>query len=69
MSTRLEKVQVAAISAHNDQAIGELVADAMEKVGDEGRDHRRGVEDHGDRSWRSWRASSSIAATLALFRD
>jgi chaperonin GroEL len=36
VSTRLEKVQVAAISAHNDQAIGELVADAMEKVGDEG---------------------------------
>jgi chaperonin GroEL len=34
--TRREKVQVAAISAHNDQAIGELVADAMEKVGDEG---------------------------------
>ena len=36
VSTRLEKIQVAAISAHNDQAIGELVADAMEKVGDEG---------------------------------
>ena len=36
VSTRLEKVQVAALSAHNDQAIGELVADAMEKVGDEG---------------------------------
>src|SRR6266545_1250884 len=34
--TRLEKAQVAAISAHNDPAIGELVADAMEKVGDEG---------------------------------
>jgi chaperonin GroEL len=27
---------VAALSAHNDSAIGELVADAMEKVGDEG---------------------------------
>ena len=27
---------MATISAHNDQAIGELVADAMEKVGDEG---------------------------------
>jgi chaperonin GroEL len=36
VSTRLEKVQVAAISAHNDQAIGELVADAMEKVGNDG---------------------------------
>jgi chaperonin GroEL len=31
-----EKAQVATISAHNDPAIGELVADAMEKVGDEG---------------------------------
>ena len=36
VSTRLEKVQVAAISAHNDLAIGELVADAMEKVGNDG---------------------------------
>lgn len=31
-----EKAQVATISAHNDSAIGELVADAMEKVGPEG---------------------------------
>jgi chaperonin GroEL len=36
VSTRKEKAQVAAISAHNDAAIGELVADAMEKIGDEG---------------------------------
>jgi chaperonin GroEL len=36
VKSRLEKAQVAAISAHNDQAIGDLVADAMEKVGDEG---------------------------------
>jgi chaperonin GroEL len=36
VSTRLEKAQVATISAHNDPAIGELVADAMEKVGGEG---------------------------------
>jgi chaperonin GroEL len=36
VSTRLEKVQVATISAHNDQTIGELVADAMEKVGNDG---------------------------------
>src|SRR5678815_2314491 len=34
--TRLEKAQIASISAHNDTAIGNLVADAMEKVGDEG---------------------------------
>jgi chaperonin GroEL len=36
VATRKEKAQVAAISAHNDEAIGELVADAMEKVGGEG---------------------------------
>jgi chaperonin GroEL len=36
VQTRLEKAQVATISAHNDPAIGELVAEAMEKVGDEG---------------------------------
>jgi chaperonin GroEL len=36
VSSRKEKAQVAAISAHNDSQIGELVADAMEKVGDEG---------------------------------
>jgi chaperonin GroEL len=36
VSTRKEKVQVATISAHNDATIGELVAEAMEKVGGEG---------------------------------
>src|SRR3990172_2703935 len=36
VKSRLEKAQVATISAHNDATIGELVADAMEKVGDEG---------------------------------
>jgi chaperonin GroEL len=36
VASRKEKAQVAAISAHNDPAIGELVADAMEKVGGEG---------------------------------
>ena len=36
VSTRKEKAQVAAISAHNDETIGELVASAMEKVGGEG---------------------------------
>jgi chaperonin GroEL len=33
---RKEKAQVAAISAHNNQVIGELVAEATEKVGGEG---------------------------------
>jgi chaperonin GroEL len=36
VTTRKEKAQVAAISAHNSEEIGELVADAMEKVGGEG---------------------------------
>jgi chaperonin GroEL len=36
VQTRREKAQVATISAHNDPTIGELVADAMEKVGNEG---------------------------------
>jgi chaperonin GroEL len=36
VKTRLEKAQVATISAHNDPTIGELVAEAMEKVGGEG---------------------------------
>ncbi|HEX4974170.1 MAG TPA: chaperonin GroEL [Steroidobacteraceae bacterium] len=34
--SRKEKAQVGAISAHNDETIGELVAEAMEKVGGEG---------------------------------
>jgi chaperonin GroEL len=36
VGSRLEKAQVATISAHNDPTIGELVADAMEKVGGDG---------------------------------
>jgi len=36
VKTRKEKAQVAALSAHNDAAIGELVADALERVGNEG---------------------------------
>ena len=36
VQTRLERAQVATISAHNDPTIGELVAEAMEKVGGEG---------------------------------
>ncbi len=34
--TGKEKAQVASISAHNDERVGELVAEAMEKVGGEG---------------------------------
>ncbi|WP_374625995.1 chaperonin GroEL [Devosia sp.] len=36
VASRLEKEQVATISAHNDPSIGKLVADGMDKVGDEG---------------------------------
>ncbi len=36
VKSRKEKAQVASISAHNDEVIGSLVADAMEKVGGDG---------------------------------
>lgn len=36
VASRREKAQVATVSAHNDAALGELVADAMERVGPEG---------------------------------
>src|SRR6266545_2712668 len=36
VKSRLEKAQIATISAHNDLTIGDLVADAMEKVGNDG---------------------------------
>jgi chaperonin GroEL len=36
VASRKEKEQVATISAHNDPAIGKMVADALDKVGDEG---------------------------------
>jgi len=36
VKSRKEKAQIATISAHNDAVLGELVADAMERVGGEG---------------------------------
>jgi chaperonin GroEL len=36
LESRREKAQVAALSAHNDLAMGDLVAEAMERVGPEG---------------------------------
>lgn len=36
VSSRREKVQIATVSAHNDPSIGELIADAFEKVGPDG---------------------------------
>ena len=36
VASRREKAQVAALSAHNDQPLGDFVAEAMERVGSEG---------------------------------
>ena len=36
VNSRREKAQVATISAHNDPSIGDLVAEAMEKIGNDG---------------------------------
>ena len=36
VETRKERAQVASISAHNDETMGELVAEAIEKIGREG---------------------------------
>jgi chaperonin GroEL len=36
VATPREKAQIAALSAHNDMKVGELVAEAMEKIGDNG---------------------------------
>lgn len=47
VASRKERAQVAAVSAHNDLGIGEIVADALEKVGIEGVvsiEESRGIE-------------------------
>ena len=62
-SRREEKANVAAISANNDPEIGDLLADAFERVGDEGVDHGRGEQGRRDSSSRSSRAWSSTRAT------
>jgi chaperonin GroEL len=36
VTTKREKAQVAAVSAHNDSSIGDMVADAIDRVGSEG---------------------------------
>jgi chaperonin GroEL len=36
VTSRKEKAQIATVAAHNDPAIGDLVADALEKVGNDG---------------------------------
>ena len=67
VATRKEKAQVATISAHNDSAIGELVADAMEKVGGEGVITVEEVEDHRDRARRGRRDAVRPRLPVALF--
>ena len=69
VSSRKEKEQVAAISAHNDAVIGKLVADAMEKVGPGRRNHRRRSKDHGDDIGSGRRNAVRPRLSLALFRD
>jgi len=48
VKTRKEKAQVGAISAHNNAEIGELVAEAMDKVGNEGGHYGRRIQDDRD---------------------
>jgi chaperonin GroEL len=43
-----EIAQVGTISANNDPTIGNIIAEAMNKVGKEGRHHRRRGQIHGD---------------------
>ena len=39
--------QVGTISANNDRTIGNIIAEAMKKVGQGWRYHGRGIQDHG----------------------
>jgi len=50
ITTSKEIAQVAALSANADEAVGKIIADAMEKVGKEGVDHRRGRQVAGKRA-------------------
>ena len=67
--SRKEKAQVAAISAHNDTAIGELVADALERLGGDGVIRRRGVQDHRDRTRNRRRHAVRPRLSVALLRE
>ena len=65
VQSRREKAQVATISAHNDPAIGEMVADATERVGPKARFQSRRPRPPRPRS--KWsKACSSTAATSRL---
>jgi chaperonin GroEL len=65
VKTRKEKAQVAAISAHNSSEIGELVADAMDKVGNEGSLRSKNPKRPRPRS-KSLKACSSTAGSFRL---
>jgi chaperonin GroEL (HSP60 family) len=68
VASRREKAQVATISAHNDSATGEMVANAYEKVGPEGSSpwKKRRQQRH---RLKLWKACSSIAATFLLISE
>jgi chaperonin GroEL (HSP60 family) len=68
VGTRKEKAQVATISAHNDAGIGELVADAMEKVGGEGVITAEEIKDHGNDVGSGRRYAVRPRLHLALLR-
>ncbi len=54
--------QVGTISANSDVTIGNIIADAMKKVGKDGRNHRGRVAHHESPSSIRWTECSSIAA-------
>ena len=64
ISTNREIAQVGSISANSDEAIGKIIADAMEKVGKEGSSRSR-MASPSRTSWMSLKGCSSIAATSA----
>ncbi len=69
VSDRTEIAQVATVSANWDTTIGEIIADAMDKVGKDGLDHgRRGKVDR-NHSGSSGRYAVRQRLSLALFRD
>ena len=50
VATNEEIAQIATVSANGDVEIGRMMAQAMQKVGNEGRDHRRRSQIIGDRA-------------------
>ena len=66
--TKSEEIgQVGAISANGDKSIGKMIAEAMDKVGREGRHHGRGGEKPRDRTRRRRGHGVRPRLSLALF--